>query len=102
MTSSTPVAIVEDERILIPAEVVTWLAERGLEMSEQSVRRHIEHGQLPGYQVAGRYLIPLPWLTRWLYGLPPKKIEIPDELMERADVPAPVVIPFTARRQAAS
>lgn len=92
--------MIEAERILIPADVVVWLAERGLEMSEQSVRRHIAAGQLPGYEVAGRYLIPLPWLVRWLYGLPPKVVEIPGELLERADVPAPAVISFVGRRSA--
>lgn len=97
MTDQTPpVAIIEDERILTPADVVTWLAARDLEMSEQSVRRHIESKQFPGYQVAGRYLIPLPWLRRWLLGLPPKKADL--DRMFRADVPPPVVIPFVGRK----
>lgn len=83
------------ERILTPDELVAWFADRGVTISANRVREQMKAGSLPGYQVGGHWLTPLPWLVRWLNGLewqPPAVAPVEDSPSEP--------IRFLARRRA--
>lgn len=81
-----------DQALLSPKQVADWFAERGMAISVDRVAIGIQEQSVPGYKVGGRYVTPLPWLQRWLYG------PAGDPTTERIDPPAPVVIPFVQRR----
>ena len=52
-----------------PADVVS-LAEVGrrLDMHEQTVKRGVRGGRLPGVVIGNKYVIPRPWFERFMVG----------------------------------
>jgi hypothetical protein len=55
-----------DEALLAIEDAVAWFAERGVVISEQTIRRDLRLKNMPGRKVGKRWLLSVPALRAWL------------------------------------
>lgn len=54
-------------------------------LSKPTIYKMIREGQLPGYKIGSRYVVPRPWFERWLSGdwVPADEAAPPVQLVHR-------------------